>query len=303
MKAIIYIIAIMLLSGCGNSNLPSKKNLQKSKNLDTNSSNEKEAPKLQKITIFDANVKPINIGNWYKPDINTSWQWQLEGTINMKYDVKIYDIDLFDTNASTIRFLQNDGRKVICYFSAGSFENWRSDKDSFPASSLGRTMDGWENEKWLDISNKDLIPIMQARLDLAVKKGCDGVEPDNMDGYTNSTSFNLTAKDQLAYNKFIANEARKRNLSVGLKNDLDQIIELEPYYDFSVNEQCNEYDECDKLKPFIEANKPVLNAEYKKEYINNAISQAKMCDNAIKLKFQTLILPLELDGSFRYDCK
>ena len=35
--------------------------------------------------------------NWYKPDINTSWQWQLQGDINTSYDVKIYDIDLFDS--------------------------------------------------------------------------------------------------------------------------------------------------------------------------------------------------------------
>ena len=118
-------------------------------------------------------------------------------------------------------------------------------------------MDGWADEQWLDISNEDLVPIMRARLDLAVQKGCDGVEPDNMDGYTNNTGFSLSADDQLAYNKFIANEARKRGLSVGLKNDLDQIIELEPYYDFSVNEQCHEYNECDKMQPFIDATQPL----------------------------------------------
>ncbi|MMZ65925.1 hypothetical protein D1872_283710 [compost metagenome] len=81
---------------------------------------------------------------------------------------------------------------------------------------------------------------MRARLDLAVQKGCDGVEPDNMDGYDNNTGFTLSADDQLAYNKFIANEARKRGLSVGLKNDLDQIIELEPLdLDDSFRYSCN----------------------------------------------------------------
>lgn len=42
---------------------------------------------------------------------------------------------------------------------------------------------------------------MQARLDLAVQKGCDGVEPDNVDGYQNNSGFPLTAQDQLAYNR------------------------------------------------------------------------------------------------------
>jgi hypothetical protein len=107
----------------------------------------------------------------------------------------------------------------------------------------------------------------------------------------------------LAYNKFIANEAHKRGLSVGLKNDLDQIIELEEYYDFSVNEQCHEYNECDKMQPFINANKPVFNAEYLQAYVdNNNNERDNMCLDSIALKFRTLILPLDLNDSFRYSC-
>ena len=40
--------------------------------------------------------------------------------------------------------------------------------------------------------------------------------------------------DQLVYNKFIANEARKRGLSVSLKNELNQIGKLKLYFDFIV---------------------------------------------------------------------
>ena len=40
--------------------------------------------------------------------------------------------------------------------------------------------------------------------------------PDNLDGYTNNTGFNLTNKHQLGYNKFVTNEARKEGLSVGV---------------------------------------------------------------------------------------
>lgn len=109
--------------------------------------------------------------------------------------------------------------------------------------------------------------------------------------------------DQLVYNKFIANEARKRGLSVGLKNDLNQIVELEPYFDFSINEQCNIYNECDKLTPFIEANKPIFNIEYHKKYIeNNNNERDNLCSDTKALKIQTLILPLLLDASFGYNC-
>ncbi|MCB1936649.1 MAG: endo alpha-1,4 polygalactosaminidase, partial [Nitrosomonas sp.] len=140
------------------------------------------------------------------------------------------------------------------------------------------------------------------RLNLAMQKGCDGVEPDNMDGYLNDSGFDLTARDQLAFNKFIVNEAHKRGLSVGLKNDLDQIPELVDFYDFSVNEQCHEFDECNTLEPFVQAGKPVLNAEYLQQYSDDANERETLCTTANNAQFSTLILPLDLDDSFRLSC-
>ena len=279
MKTVILTLTLFFLLGCGNSS---------SQNTT--------------INLFDFTVKPVTTGSWYKPNVDTSWQWQLQGEVNTSYHVELYDIDLFDSNRTLIQSLKDDGKKVICYFSAGSWESWRRDANDFPSSVKGEKMDGWD-ELWLDISNEALAPIMQARLDLAVQKGCDGVEPDNMDGYTNQTGFSLSADNQLAYNKFIANEARKRGLSVGLKNDVDQIVELEPYYDFSLNEQCHAFNECEQMTPFIDAHKPVLNVEYKQAYVdNNRSERDTMCIESNNLSFQTLVLPLALDDSFRYSC-
>jgi len=257
-----------------------------------------------KVAIFDAEVKEVQNGTWYKPIQKTSWQWQLQGDINTSYDVTLYDIDLFDTDKSLIDELHTKDIKVICYFSAGTFEDWRDDKNSFPSNILGDRLDEWNDERWLNIADERLAPIMKARLDLAVSKGCDGVEPDNMDGYTNQTGFNLQAIDQLAYNKFLANEARKRGLSVGLKNDLDQLTELEPYFDFLVNEQCHIYNECNKTLPFIERDKPVFNAEYQQKYIDNNNSERDiLCQESKSLGIETLVLPLYLDDSFRFSCE
>lgn len=245
----------------------------------------------------------INWIDWYKPTLHTSWQWQLQGDIDTSYDVDLYDIDLFDSNQSLIDSLKASGKKVICYFSAGSAEDWRDDFDDFPQEALGDNMDGWAGERWLDINNDALKPIMKARLDLAKEKGCDGVEPDNMDNYTNATGFQLSADNQLAYNKFIAKEAHKRGLSVGLKNDLNQITELEPFFDFSINEQCHYYDECYMLQAFTDANKPIFNAEYAQKYIDNTDgARDDICLDSANRGIQTLILPLDLDGSFRYTC-
>ncbi len=247
-------------------------------------------------------VPPVTAGNWYQPSVLATWQWQLQGTVNTSYNVDIYDIDLFDSSEALIQQLQQSGKKVICYFSAGSYEEWRPDADQFSADDLGNPLDGWAGERWLDVRSDNVAAIIKNRLDLAVQKGCDGVEPDNMDGYSNSSGFNLTATDQLAFNRLIANEAHSRGLSIGLKNDLEQISELVDYYDFAVNEQCFEYQECDLLTPFINNGKAVLNAEYEQKYVNDVDERDALCGDSINRQFSTLFLPLELDDTFRFSC-
>lgn len=247
-------------------------------------------------------TSPVTGGDWYQPSAQTTWQWQLKGTLNTGYDVAVYDIDLFDTSASQIAHLQDNGFKVICYFSAGSFEDWREDADSFPDAVLGDTLDGWEDERWLNIASGSVRKIMYTRLELARQKGCDGVEPDNVDGYINNSGFNLTYYQQLMFNRYIANSAHELGLSVGLKNDLDQVNDLIDYFDFSVNEQCFEYEECEYLAPFIEADKAVFNAEYDQTYVDDSTARTALCNDANSRQFSTLVLPLDLDDSFRYSC-
>lgn len=253
-------------------------------------------------TNLDPNAAPVTEGSWYRPSVFVTWQWQLAGSINTSYTVEIYNVDLFNAPLTTIQELQASGKKIICNFSAGSYENFREDKDQFLPEELGNTLDGWEDERWLDIRSTNVHNIMKSRLDLARDKGCDGVEPDNMDGYINNSGFNLTATDQLAFNKFIANEAHKIELSVGLKNDLDQITELVDYFDFSVNEQCFEYSECDTLMPFINEGKPVLNVEYLDKYVTDESERNVLCNESLNNNFSTLILPLNLDDEFRFSC-
>lgn len=199
----------------------------------------------------------------WQPAPGTTWQIQLQGEINTEWDVEMYDIDLFDVPEAVIQKLHDDGRIVICYFSAGSYEDWRDDADVFPSKVIGKPLEGWEGENWLDIRQIELLaPIMTARLDLAAEKGCDGVDPDNVNGYTNDTGFPLTYDDQLAYNLWLAEESHQRGLSIGLKNDLEQIEDLVEHFDWALNEQCFAYDECDLLLPFIEAGKAVFGIEY-----------------------------------------
>ncbi len=92
-------------------------------------------------------------------------------------------------------------------------------------------------------------------------------------------------------------------MSVGLKNDLNQIKDLKDFFDFSVNESCHKYNECEALMPFIEQNKAVLNAEYGSKYKNNTDgARDTLCADAQSREFSTLVLPLLLDDSFRFSC-
>jgi len=247
-----------------------------------------------------------NEDEWFMPKPLTTWQIQLQGEVNTNYaEAEMYDIDLYDSSEALIDQLQAHGKNVICYFSAGSYENWRVDADQFNESDLGNTLDGWQGERWLDIRSNNVREIMKRRLDLAEQKGCGGVDPDNMDGYLNKSGLPISAQDQLNYNRFIAKEAHNRGLSVGLKNDLDQIEALVDHFDFAVNEQCFQYNECKLLAPFINQGKAVFNLEYDDKYKtgkNAETHRNKLCKDAQSIKLSTLMMPLLLDDEFRVSC-
>ncbi|MCE7883900.1 MAG: endo alpha-1,4 polygalactosaminidase [Actinobacteria bacterium ATB1] len=208
-------------------------------------------------------VEPPRAGPRWSPAPGTTWQIQFTGELALDVDAEVFVLDLFDTTEADIATLHGRGRRVVCYFSAGSWEEWRPDAAEYPDDMLGRGLDGWPGERWVDIRQLDVLgPILSSRMDLAARKGCDGVDPDNIDGYTYSTGFPLTAKDQIAFDTFLAEAAHSRLLAVGLKNGLGQIGELAGLFDFAVNEQCFEYHECDLLKSFTSSGKAVFHIEY-----------------------------------------
>jgi hypothetical protein len=226
----------------------------------------------------------------WRPSARTTWQWQLSGRLDLSVAAQMYDIDAVDTPARTVARLHARGRRAVCYLSAGSYERGRPDAGSFPAAVLGRPLEGWPGERWLDIRRLDVLgPIMERRLDLCRRKGFDGVEADNVDGYTNRTGFPLTGAQQLAYNRFLARAAHARGLAIGLKNDLGQVRALEPHFDFAVNEQCFQFDECDRLRPFVRAGKPVFAVEYE-------LAPGAFCARAKRLGFMAMRKRLDLDA-------
>jgi hypothetical protein len=132
-------------------------------------------------------------------------------------------------------------------------------------------------------------------MDMAKSKGCDGLEPDNVDGYANKSGFPLTSADQINYNTFLADQAHARGMIVALKNATDLVSSLVSKFDFAVVEECFRYNECSMYSPFIQQNKAVLNAEY-------TSYSSSICTEAASLKFSTAFYNLNLDGTKFQPC-
>lgn len=237
---------------------------------------------------------PAASARWVPPQ-QLSWYWQLTGTVNNSHPAAAYDIDGFDNSASEVSALHRARKHVICYIDAGTWENWRPDADRFPASVLGED-NGWPGERWLDVRQLAVLePIMTARFEMCKQKGFDAIEPDNVDGWENSTGFRISAQDQLIYNEWLAKEAHALGLAVLQKNDPEQAATLEPYFDGVLDEQCNEYAECSSFQPYLRARKPVLNAEY-----NLQAPQFCAADNAMGI--MGALYSINLDGSEYQPC-
>lgn len=116
---------------------------------------------------------------------------------------------------------------------------------------------------------------------MCARKGFDGLEPDNINGYENPTGFPLTGADQIRFNRWIARVAHNNGLSVALKNDGPQAKKLVGNFDYAVVEQCFQYDECGQYTPFIRANKAVFSVEYE-------LAPGKFCSRAKNLEFASI---------------
>jgi hypothetical protein len=140
----------------------------------------------------------------WQPKIGSKWQIILDGVPDTKRavlkpeDATIFDIDLWDAHADHICDLKKRGKKVICYFSAGTSEEWRKapeypdgDFKELKAYNKGQICADlesngkgckkyWGGEQWVDITSNKVWQIMAKRIKMAADKGCDALDPDNM---------------------------------------------------------------------------------------------------------------------------
>ena len=224
----------------------------------------------------------------------------------------VFDIDIYQDgkchtpsnygvlNTAAVSALHAQGDKVIGYIDAGTAETWRPDYpqyQSFNASCggclLGKPVGGFRDEFWLNINTnvsgtnpntgqtetaqQFILDELAARLAKARSAGVDAIEFDNVDAYQNKTGLTISAATQEQFDAAIANLAHTAGFAAGLKNDLGQASDLQPYFDFAINEQCWQYRECNFPAPGLQAwppaGKAVFNVEYK-------LATSKFCPQA-----------------------
>lgn len=198
---------------------------------------------------------------WH-PKTGDTWQIDLSKPLtNTSVDASVYEIDLFGNDAATIKTLHDLGRKVICYFSAGTYDVTLPDHAAFHAADVRDSVPeslSSDNERWLDTRSASVRAAMLARMDLAVKNGCDGVDPGFTDSYTSTTGFELTRKTALSYLQFLHSGAEARRLGIGLRNTEALVEEAVGMMGWSVNEGCEGKWNCGLYWPFVSAGKAVL---------------------------------------------
>jgi hypothetical protein len=217
------------------------------------------------------------------PQPGTSYQIQYDGRLDLRVPADIYDLDGFQTRSSVVARLHRMGRRVNCYIDVGTWENWRPDAGQFPKSVLGKRDGPWPGERWLDIRQRSILePIMGERFDICRRKGFDGVDPDNIDGYQNDTGFPLTAAEQLTYDEWVARAVHARGLTVDQKNDNNQVKELSKFFDFAVLEQCYIQGWCDQFGVYTRTNRLVVDVEYglrRAEFLDKTCRAAERSDD------------------------
>jgi len=185
---------------------------------------------------------------WWQPVASQKyrWYWQLQDPIVTKHDVAVYNIDI-DTPQSDIDFLKARGVRLICYFSVGSVELWRTDVHRFPAIAVGKAYAGYPDERWLDVGNYPAFAdLMIERLDRCAEKGFDGIEGDNVDAFLNAidTGFDITQQQSIDYVLWLAKQSHQRGLAYGLKNAVSIAAEVVDSVDWILTESCFAQDWC-----------------------------------------------------------
>jgi hypothetical protein len=225
------------------------------------------------------------------------WDWQIgassDAAIIPPAGSQMIDVDGFNVSAQKVAALHAGGLKVVCYLDVGSYETGRPDSADYPAALKLSEDPDWPGEWFLDVrdvfkSGSVLAGILNKRFQMCKDKGFDAVEPDNLDNWDANRSL-LTEQDQVDFDGWVADRVHALGISVALKNCPELVTRLDrtgqrlvDKFDFELDEQCQEYSECDSFTEFSKAGKAIFDVEYKANLTLNCSQFSSLSINPLK---------------------
>lgn len=232
-------------------------------------------------------------------EIGSTWDIQFVEPFALDRPVTMIVLDPDNHDAEDVAGMKAKGMLVLCYVSIGTLEDWRSDIADFPSEVIGAALPDWEGERYLDIRRQDLLlPIMEKRFAVCRDAGFDGIDPDNIDAFSNDSGFDLAPTDTVAYVAALADLAHGMDLIIGQKNAPELSGALASTLDFVVTESCWRYDFCDAFKDYTAAGKPI----YAIEYTDAQPDFAAACTEARAQGISMILKDRELSGAVYESC-
>ena len=210
-------------------------------------------------------------------------------------DAAIAGTDNFVYATGAVRALHAKGNHAIGYVDAGDAEDYRPDFQQYvnfnaacSGCLIGNPYAGFTNEYMLNINNDqgqaDFIrKMIQARTDRVAANSFDAVEYDVVSNFENHSGFKITYETQVKFNVSLTEIAHADGLSAPLKSDVDQAKDraLQKAFDFVIDEQCWQYDQCQDYAAWQSAGKSILNVEYK-------LKPSEFCPQANAMNFNSI---------------
>jgi hypothetical protein len=201
-------------------------------------------------------------GGWWCPEPAPGLTWQVQRLvpIDATVEAEIFGVPMFATDAATVASLQGEGRRVICWFSAG-ISTWNDPDRGIVLPATGPDIVPGQPERWMDLGSPIVRDAMLVRLDQAVALGCDAVEPGDIDGYLVDSGLPLTRDGTVEFAAWLAEGAHARGLAIALNDGNELASELASSVDFAMDYGCLAAGTCEQLGVLTAAGKLVLHAE------------------------------------------
>jgi len=231
-----------------------------------------------------------------------------------------------------VQALHSAGKYSICYIEAGA-QQPEPDSSNFAAADYTNgsnpettEMQGWPGEYWYDIRGfadyvagdpstltgaaVNIAAGLGQRIEDCAIEGQDALEPDDLDGYMNPSAtgaggggWGLTQADSAGFERWLAYTAHSDGLAIFQKNDPANAAVDEPLFDGMIIEECNYYDDpCagpgGDATAYLNAGKPVLNAEYTQD----GETTAKFCPSDTAAGITGALFDVNLDGQTYDSC-